>query len=154
VNQPETTSTELAQPIPLTVDGTKPRNLPVVLLVEDEALVREVVADILEYEGYRVLKARNAVEAQAAFGGCGETVGLLIADVVLPGQNGLELARTLRAACPTLRTILISGFPENAVTRQGRMEGGSVYLSKPFSAESLVGTVKQVLIFEAEEVTT
>jgi DNA-binding response OmpR family regulator len=154
MNEAQTTSAEVLQPIPLTIDAAKSRALPVILLVEDEALVREVACDILEYEGYRVLKARNAQEAKTAFQRYQQIVRLLITDVVLPGQNGRDLASELRTACPTLRTVFVSGFPENAVTRHGMVEGEMLYLPKPFSAEALVRTVKQALALPTEAAAT
>ena len=80
-----------------------------ILLVEDEAFVREVTADILESAGYRVLKACSAAEALRVFRRYRRIVQLLLTDVVLPGQNGLDLANDLRATCPNLRTLFISG---------------------------------------------
>jgi two-component system, cell cycle sensor histidine kinase and response regulator CckA len=80
-----------------------------ILVVEDEAFVREAACDILEGEGYRVLRARNAAEAQAAFRRQKGVVQLLLSDVVLPGQNGPALAKDLRAVCPTLKAVFISG---------------------------------------------
>jgi len=55
------------------------------------------------------------------------------------------LARDLRGLCPSLTTIFISGYPENSVTRDGLTDDGMFYLPKPFSAESLLSKVKQVL---------
>lgn len=80
-----------------------------ILVVEDEAFVREAACDILESEGYRVLRARNAAEAQAAFRRQQGSVQLLLSDVVLPGQNGPALAKDLRTSRPTLKAIFISG---------------------------------------------
>jgi two-component system cell cycle sensor histidine kinase/response regulator CckA len=116
-----------------------------ILVVEDEAFVREAACDILEGEGYRVLRARDAAEAHAAFQQQPGRVQLLLSDVVLPGQNGPALAKVLRAALPTLKTMFISGYPENEVTRYGLVAGQTAYLPKPFSAESLLGRVRQVL---------
>ena len=123
-----------------------------ILVVEDEACVREAACDILEGEGYRVLRARNAAEAQAAFRRHKGAVQLLLSDVVLPGQNGPALAKDLRAACPTLKAVFISGYPLNTVKRYGlRMEQIS-YLPKPFSAESLLGKVRQILESKEEHI--
>jgi two-component system, cell cycle sensor histidine kinase and response regulator CckA len=69
----------------------------------------------------------------------------LLTDVVLPGQNGRDLANDLRAVCPTLKILFISGYPENVVTRHGIQEDGMFYLSKPFSLQSLTRKVTQVL---------
>ena len=116
-----------------------------ILLVEDENFVREVTAEVLLFAGYRVLKARTAVEASAAFRGCRENVQLLLTDVVLPGRNGRALAADLRATHPGLKTIFISGYPENEITKHGLEEPGLFYLPKPFSVESLVKKVRQAL---------
>jgi len=116
-----------------------------ILLVEDETFLREVTCEILEITGYRVLKTRNAGEAITAFRQNKTIVKLLLTDVVLPGQNGRDLANDLRTICPNLRTIFISGYPENAVTRHGIQEDGMFYLPKPFSLQSLTRKVRQVL---------
>lgn len=136
--------------LPLSMDASKSRAVPVILLVEDEKLVREATANILEFGGYRVLRTRNAYEAKTAFHRYGEIVHLLITDVVLPGQNGLDLARELRSNNQDLRVLFISGFPENNWTREHR-EGEALYLEKPFSAESLMHEVRRAL-FDVEEV--
>jgi DNA-binding NtrC family response regulator len=116
-----------------------------ILLVEDEALVRDVTCEILEVSGYRVLKARNATEAMGAFRRCRGVVKLLLTDVVLPGRSGRDLAYDLRVERPGLRTIFTSGYPENAVTRSGIEEDGMFYLPKPYSFQSLTRKVSQVL---------
>lgn len=115
-----------------------------ILVVEDEAFVREAACDILECGGYQVLRAGDAVEALAAFRRQEDSVQLLLSDVVLPGQNGLALANALRAARPAVRILFISGYA-NSVTKYGLTTGQMAYLPKPFSAESLLGKVKEVL---------
>jgi len=122
-----------------------PRACRTILLVEDEGFVREVTREVLRSAGYRVVEARNAAEAMRAFHRQREDVHLLLTDVVLPGRNGCDLAHDLRTICPGLRTIFISGYPENVVTRNGLQQCGWFYLPKPFSAESLMQKVSQVL---------
>jgi two-component system cell cycle sensor histidine kinase/response regulator CckA len=116
-----------------------------ILLVEDETLLREVTCEILESAGYRVIKTSNAAEALSAFGEYKAIVRLLLTDVVLPGQNGRDLANDLRAVCPKLRILFMSGYPENVVTRNGIQEDGMFYLTKPFSLQSITLKVTQVL---------
>jgi two-component system, cell cycle sensor histidine kinase and response regulator CckA len=116
-----------------------------VLLVEDENFVRDVTGEILHSAGYRVLKARNADDAMRTFRQYRDEVQLLLTDVVMPGQNGFNLAHDLKAMSLGLRTIFISGYPENSVTRKGLKQTGVFYLPKPFSAESLLRQVKQAL---------
>ena len=117
-----------------------------ILLVEDENFVRDVTGEILESAGYRVLKARNAADAMRTFRRFRDEVHLLLTDVVMPGQNGCSLADDLKAMSFGLRTIFISGYPENSVTRKGLKQTGVFYLPKPFSAESLLRQVKQALV--------
>jgi two-component system cell cycle sensor histidine kinase/response regulator CckA len=107
--------------------------------------LREVTCEILESAGYRVLKTRNATEAASAFYQYRTIVKLLLTDVVLPGQNGRDLANDLRSVCRELKVIFISGYPENAVTRNGIQEDGMFYLPKPYSLQSLTRKVRLVL---------
>jgi DNA-binding response OmpR family regulator len=127
------------------IDNDSPQGHGTILLVEDETLLREVTCEILESAGYRVLKTRNAAEAASAFRQYKTIVKLLLTDVVLPGQNGRDLANDLRSVSPELRIIFISGYPENAVTRHGIQEDGMFYLPKPYSLQSLTRKVRSVL---------
>jgi len=116
-----------------------------ILLVEDEDFVRQVTAEVLSFGGYQVFGARTAAEAMRVFRQQRAKVQLLLTDVVLPGTNGRELARELRLLDPALKTMFISGYPDNEVTRHGLEEPGMFYLPKPFSVESLMQKVRQVL---------
>jgi two-component system cell cycle sensor histidine kinase/response regulator CckA len=118
---------------------------PTILLVEDEAFVREVAYEILCLAGYRVLQARNATEALLTFRCHPEKVELLLTDVVLPDRNGCDLALELTTLARNVRAIFVSGYPENAVTRKGLQRPEWFYLPKPFSAASLLQKVKEVL---------
>lgn len=116
-----------------------------ILVVEDESFVLEVTGEILEAAGYHVLTARSAAEAMKAFEQADRRVELLVTDVVLPGRNGRDLARDLKAVCPPLKVIFVSGYPENAVTRSTSNLCGTIYLAKPFSVGSLMQKVKEAL---------
>lgn len=122
-----------------------------ILLVEDEAFVREITCDILQDAGYRVLKACNAEEAKTVFRCHGKTINLLLTDVVLPGKNGGELATELTTTNSGLRVIFISGYQQNVVTQAGSSIDQAVYLPKPFSAESLLRKVQQLLARNSED---
>jgi two-component system, cell cycle sensor histidine kinase and response regulator CckA len=145
VNQAQPASELNSSPLSIMEEISLPRDHGTILLVEDEAFVREITCEILENAGYRVLKTRNAAEAWDAFSRYKAIVRLLLTDVVLPGRNGRDLASDLRAMSPHLRTIFISGYPENAVTKNGIPEDGTFYLPKPFSMQSLTRTVRKVL---------
>ncbi len=115
-----------------------------ILLVEDEGMVREVTHQVLGAAGFRVIEARTASQATQAFREERGKPDLLITDVVLPDRNGHELWEELAGQCADLRTIFISGYPENVVTRN-QPNGGTLYLAKPFSRESLLRAVRQAL---------
>jgi DNA-binding NtrC family response regulator len=125
-----------------------PRLPATILLVEDETFVREVASQILRLAGYRVLEARNATDALLAFQCHANHLQLLLTDVVLPDRNGADLAHELTTQAPNIKAILISGYPENSVTRKGLQPGWS-YLPKPFSADSLLHKIRETLEAEA-----
>ena len=112
-----------------------------ILLVEDETFVREMIYGILEDAGYRVLKCADAKLAKAVFHQYADVVGLVITDIVLPGENGRELARDLMELDSELKVILISGYPEKLNEEQVSAGDRVFYLPKPFSSESLVRKV-------------
>lgn len=112
-----------------------------ILLVEDEAFVREVTCEVLRSAGYRVLTARTAVEATRAYeANCGD-VDLLLTDVVLPGESGRTLARRLRGENPWLQALLVTGYPEQL----GLLAEDEECLAKPFATDVLLRRVKQLL---------
>src|ERR1700693_1755427 len=113
-------------------------HVPTILLVEDEALVRDVAYQVLRSAAYRVLAARNAADAVRAFRYQAEGVQLLLTDVVLPDQNGCDLALELVNGGGCLKAIFISGYPGNSITRKGLPHPGWSYLPKPFSAAALL----------------
>ena len=131
---------------------TRARVRATILLVEDEDFVRQVTAEVLSFGGYQVFGARTAAEAMRLFRQYGEKVQLLLTDVVLPGTSGRDLARDLRLLHPGLKTMFISGYPDNEVTKRSLEEPGVFYLPKPYSAESLMQKVGQVLAAPAIEV--
>jgi two-component system, cell cycle sensor histidine kinase and response regulator CckA len=119
--------------------------VPTILLVEDEAFVREVAYEILGSAGYCVLPVRNAAEAVTAFRSFPGEVQLLLTDLVLPDRDGCDLAQELATLSVSVRALFISGYPENCVTRKGLQRPGWFYLPKPFSAASLLQKINEVL---------
>jgi CheY-like chemotaxis protein len=88
---------------------TSARAAKTILVVEDEAFVCEVTCDILKHCGYRVLRAEDAATAKKLFSRYSDQIDLLLCDAVLPDENGMSLADTLRRRCPTLKLIFASG---------------------------------------------
>jgi two-component system, cell cycle sensor histidine kinase and response regulator CckA len=145
MNHAQPSSEMIRDSISIVTDTDPPRGRGTILLVEDDASLLYTTCEVLESAGFRVLKTRNAAEATSVFHQYNAIVRLLLTDVVLPGQNGRDLANELRSISPDLRIIFISGYPENVVTRHGLQDDGMAYLSKPFSLQSLTRKVRQVL---------
>jgi len=126
------------------LSGTEMGGTETILLVEDEAFVREVASEVLNGAGYVVFTARNAVEALRAFRQCSGKVDLLISDIVLPGKSGHAVASELRQFSPEIRTLLISGYAEQLVVGMAGNKH-TPCLAKPFSARVLLWTIRMVL---------
>lgn len=114
-----------------------------ILLVEDEAFVRDVTAEVLQAAGYSVLMARNAAEALELHERALGPVNLLMSDVVLPDRSGRDLAGQLRAVDPEIRVLLVSGYAEHMSLSQSG--DGHGYLAKPFSTQTLLDKVSELL---------
>lgn len=117
---------------------------PVVLLVEDDMLVRMTTLDLLEEAGCVVLEAANAAEALTLFDAA-DVVDLLVSDIGLPDIGGLELYDTLRRACPGLPVLFITGY--GAENLQIELAGQPLVsvLGKPFQMRELTRMVNTAL---------
>jgi PAS domain S-box-containing protein len=118
-------------------------NDPVVLLVEDESAVRALAAGILRRQGYTVVEARDAAEAEV-IAARERRVDLLLTDVAMPGRNGHQLAQELRVQRPRLRVVYMSGYTDDGV-RQAATRAGMPFLQKPFTPHALVNVVRETL---------
>ncbi|MET0793104.1 MAG: response regulator [Polyangiaceae bacterium] len=121
-----------------------------VLVVEDDSAVRQVASRILRSQGYNVLEARRPTEARAVCDQHGADIHLLLTDVIMPEYTGPQLARELTARYPAMRVIYMSGYPGGAAARAGALEGGALYIEKPFSPKALVDKVRIALTTELE----
>jgi CheY-like chemotaxis protein len=115
-----------------------------ILLVEDEAFVRKVTAEVLESAGYRLVMARGAAEAREAYRRGSDPVDLLLADVVMLGMSGRELAAEFANSHPRARILLMSGYSEQLALCE-LSPYGKPYLAKPFSMRLLLRRVREVL---------
>ena len=111
MNHAELSSEATPDAVSIATDIDRQPGHGTILLVEDNTSLLKTTCEVLESAGYRVLKTRTAAEAICVFHQYKAIVRLLLTDVVLPGQNGQDLANYLRSVCPDLRTIFISGYP-------------------------------------------
>jgi CheY-like chemotaxis protein len=125
-----------------------------VLLVEDEPTVRNVVRRILKREGFRVLTADSAERALAVSAEQSHAIDLLVTDVVMSGIGGPQLAERLRALRPSIRTLLMSGYSRDQLIPHDDPAGGAMFLAKPFTNDSLIAKVTELLAASGRAVHT
>ena len=116
-----------------------------ILIVEDEEEVRQLAGKILERQGYQILEAFNGEDALAACAKCMGPIHLMLADVVMPGMSGSELANLVKPSHPETQILYMSGYTNDAIVRHGVLEKGVNYIQKPFSMEGLARKVREVL---------
>jgi CheY-like chemotaxis protein len=114
-----------------------------VLVVEDEPEVRELIREILQFEQYTVLEARDPEGALRIVERHEGPIDLLITDLVLPGASGDDLAQRVVAARPGIKVVYVSGYLEAAVSPPALLLGP--LLPKPFTIGALTRTVREVL---------
>jgi CheY-like chemotaxis protein len=127
------------------MDEERPRGSETVLLVEDEDVVRNLVREILQGNGYTVLEARNGAEALELGRRFKEPIHLLVTDVVMPKMSGRELAERLVTIHRETRVLHMSGYTDGAIGQHGVLDPHTELLQKPFTFEALVQKVRKVL---------
>lgn len=115
-----------------------------VLLVEDEAAILAMTAQMLHSLGYAVRAAHTPAEAIRLAKEHPGPIHLLLTDVVMPGLNGRDLARTLADLRPGLRCVFMSGFTDDVITRQGILNEKIHFLHKPFARNELAAKLREV----------
>ena len=128
--------------------GTRAANAgtETVLVVEDEHSVRSLVRNLLSSKGYRVLEAENGVRALEIWTKRGESIDLLLSDMVMPGGlSGLDLARQFRQDRPGLRVLLTSGYSDESLGLDFSAMDGIDFMSKPYHPERLARQVRECL---------
>lgn len=116
-----------------------------ILLVEDEAMVRKLAADILRAKGYQVLAAKNGDEAREICKTHPHTIHLLLTDVIMPRMNGKEVAEMVRSFQPEIEVVYMSGYTDDIIVHHGVLDAGTNFIEKPFTAEVLTRKVHEVL---------
>jgi len=122
-----------------------PRGTETILLVEDEAGVRELACQFLRDKGYTVLEAQGGLEALDIARQHRGTIHLLLSDMIMPKMNGRELAAHLKAIRPETRVAFMSGYSEFSKGDLGQNSPEAPLLQKPFSPVSLVEIVRAAL---------
>ncbi len=117
---------------------------PVILLVEDEAIVREVTCEVLEHAGYDVLPSSGSEEALRVTTEYPGKIDLLLTDVIMPGMNGADLAQRLQSRQPDLVAVFMSGYAESDVVHHMKRRS-VIHIQKPFTVGLLLARVAEAL---------
>jgi two-component system, cell cycle sensor histidine kinase and response regulator CckA len=117
-----------------------------VLVVEDQAEVREYASEALRAYGYRVIQAENAIDALLLYEADREAIDLVLTDVVMPNLSGRELADLLATKRPSIKVLFMSGYTDDdAILHRGALRKGTDFIQKPFSPDQLAAKVRVML---------
>ena len=121
------------------------RGAETILLVEDDEMVRTLVRETMESNGYRVLEASDPMEARTLAAQSRDAIQLLITDVIMPKESGPELAKELLRLSPGLKVLYMSGHTDRTILKRGVRRKEVAFLPKPFTPSELMSKVREVL---------
>jgi len=138
---------EATEPLVATIqpEATPAQSRGTILLVEDEAAVREATKRMLRKFGFTVIEAKHGQDALLLWERVADSVDVVLTDVVMPAMGGAELARALREKRPGLRVVFMSGYTQGTLELSTMDEAATRFLPKPFSADQLVGTLRELI---------
>ncbi len=116
----------------------------IVLVVEDETVVRDLIVEVLEELGYRAVEAKDGPSGLKLLQS-DMRVDLLITDVGLPGLNGRQVADAAREGRPGLKVLFMTGYAENAAIANGFLEPGMQMITKPFALDALASRIRHMI---------
>jgi PAS domain S-box-containing protein len=141
---PATDAAPAEEPV-IEADGATYAGTETVLVVEDEAGVREIARRLLTTAGYKVLVASDPIAAQLIAQQHRDEIAVLLTDMIMPNLSGKELAESLRRSMPELKVVFMSGYTDQIVANHGVLEEGVVFLQKPFGPSELLPLMREVI---------
>jgi PAS domain S-box-containing protein len=121
------------------------RGTETILLLEDEAMVRNMIRTALEASGFRVVEAASSEDAVSLCRDHRDTINLLLTDVVMPQMSGREVAEAVGRHSPDLKVLFMSGYTDDAAVRHGVLHAEAHFIPKPFSLPDLTRKLREVL---------
>ncbi len=134
---------------PVRADGAACASGQLLLIVEDEPLIRTNMRECLQHLGYRVLEAESGIDALRTCEQLDGNIDLVLTDLVMAGKSGHELASELAQRYPKIRVLFMSGYTEDSATRRDILLRGCPFLQKPFSVADLAKAVREALVSSA-----
>ncbi len=116
-----------------------------ILLVDDEESIRDFLSEILEEQGYKVIKEPNGKKGLRKFKEISEKINLLISDITMPEMSGPELANELRKLQPDIKALFISGYINKNLIQEQSSNSNVSFLQKPFTYDSIISKVREIL---------
>ena len=132
----------IAAPLPAAGEGGFGGHDQRLLVVEDDARIRELITRVLVRQGWEVREAPGGEEALAVLDGCDGAIDLLVTDLSMPGMGGKALVDRVRARWPAMRVLFMSGYADEEATREA-MGGEVLFLAKPFTSVELSRAVRE-----------
>ena len=133
------------RPEPPAISPAVPTGSETILVVEDESEVRELIGTILKKAGYEVLVAHDGKEALRICNEREGKIGLILADMVMPGMSAPELAESLMQVNPGMRMLYMSGYAGDVVASERGLNPGIPFIQKPFTSATLTGRIRETL---------
>ncbi len=128
---------------------SEPQDLPTgnetILLVDDEDSIRDFLSEILEEQGYKVIKASNGKKGLRKFKEINDKIHLLITDITMPEMSGPELANELRKLQSDIKALFISGYTNKNFIQEQSSNSNVSFLQKPFTYDSIISKVREIL---------
>ncbi len=125
--------------------GTPTGRGETILLVEDEGVLRRTYGLLLNALAYKVISAESPEAALRLFTRNPEHIHLLLTDVVMPGMDGRQLTRRIRAVQPHVKVLFMSGYTPDLIATRGALEPNTAFIAKPFTRDDLARKVRDVL---------
>jgi len=116
-----------------------------ILIADDEAAVREITKQILEAYGYRVMLAKEGTEAVVRYAEKGKEIRVVFTDMMMPFMDGAATIRALRKIDPGVKIIATSGLATSGQKNESAALGVNAFLAKPYTAEALLASLRNVL---------
>jgi CheY-like chemotaxis protein len=126
-------------------DMTAPGGSETILVAEDDAVLRELTATILQSRGYSVITAVDGNDAVEKFQENKDRVRLVILDGIMPKKNGRQASDEILSMQPSVKALFLSGYAADVVSKEGLLEKGVNFVSKPVAPAELLRTVRKLL---------